>query len=120
VHTGTQWIGLHGKKVFKMITHAIKQCTNCIQSFFVEIVYSIKEQITTKALVNIYLSYRCFFSHTPDVLSVRDTAGEPLGVGLLEVLEVDVGIVHVVNTTRSVGRGRHLQVSRHPSFYLQQ
>jgi hypothetical protein len=52
-------------------------------------------------------TYRCFLSHTPNIFSMCDAAGETFGIGLLEVLEEDVGVVHVVNTTSSVGRGRH-------------
>ena len=47
--------------------------------------------------------YLCFLPDTPDVLLVGDALAEPLGVGLLEVLEEDVGVVDMVNTARSVG-----------------
>ncbi len=45
--------------------------------------------------------------------------GQPFPVGLLEVLEEDVGVVHVVDPPRLVRRGRQLVKVSHPPLNLQ-
>jgi hypothetical protein len=66
------------------------------------------------------VSHRRFFSHTPDVLPVGDALGQPFPVGLLEVLEENVGVVHVVDPARLVRRGRQLVEVSHPPLNLHQ
>jgi hypothetical protein len=64
--------------------------------------------------------HRRFLPHTPDVFPVGDALGQPLPVGLLEVLEENVGVVHVVDPPRLVRRGRQLVEVSHPPLNLHQ
>jgi len=51
---------------------------------------------------------------------VGEALAQPLPVGLLEVLEEDVSVVDMVDTTRLVRRGRQLVEMSHPPLDLQE
>ena len=62
----------------------------------------------------------CFFTIAPDILSVRDATLQPSGIGVLEVLEEDVGVGDVVDGACCVGGGSHVIESDKPLFEVEQ
>ena len=60
-----------------------------------------------------------FLAITPNILSVGNAALQPSRIGMLEVLEENVGIGDMVNCACCVGRWGHIIISDKPLFEIE-
>ena len=60
-----------------------------------------------------------FLAITPNILSVGNTALQSSRIGMLEVLEENIGVGDVVNWACCVGRGGHIIISYKPLFEIE-